>query len=99
MQIGKFAEKDIKVSGEENLNTFTFTDTGSGNPKEKMFCKTCGVTMWTIPGAAKGSARMVRTAVLKDGLALKPKNEIYTINRPAWVKPADGANQFEKSSH
>lgn len=68
MQIAKFADKDTAIEAAEGaVSTYTFTDTASGAPKEKAFCKTCGTPLWTVPAAAKGTHRIVRTAMLDGG--------------------------------
>ncbi|CAI4214112.1 unnamed protein product [Parascedosporium putredinis] len=44
--IAKFATKDVEIQAEPGqISEYTFTDTSSGSPKEKAFCKTCGVPL------------------------------------------------------
>lgn len=58
----------MEISAEEEaIREFGFTDTSSGNRKGKSFCKNCGCTLWTIPGAAKGVYHLVRTSILDEG--------------------------------
>ena len=67
-QIAKFANKDTEIEAAEGaISEYTFQDTSSGAAKEKAFCKTCGTPLWTVPGAAKGSHRIIRTAILDGG--------------------------------
>ncbi|KAI9162789.1 Sorbicillinoid biosynthetic cluster transcription factor sor3 [Paramyrothecium foliicola] len=86
--LAKFAEKDIKIntSGENSISVYTLTDTSSGSAKDKAFCKTCGVPLWTVPAAAKGIYLLIRTALLQNWYELAPKSEIFVKNRPAWPK-------------
>lgn len=49
------------------MGSYNLTDTGSGLPKEKVFCRTCGVTLWTVPNSSKGKFLMVRAPVLDGG--------------------------------
>ncbi|KAH6962100.1 Mss4-like protein [Ilyonectria sp. MPI-CAGE-AT-0026] len=95
--IAKFATKDMEISAEEEaIGEFGFTDTSSGNRKGKSFCRTCGCTLWTIPGAAKGVYHLVRTSILDEGLSLQPGSEIFVKNRPAWAKAVEGVPQFDE---
>ncbi|KAL1855341.1 hypothetical protein VTK73DRAFT_8573 [Phialemonium thermophilum] len=95
--IAKFADKDIQVEARDGaLETYTFDDTGSGLPKDKVFCRICGVPMWTVPGHVKGRFLMVRAAVIDSGPELKPQFEIYTKYRPSWVPPVEGASQWQE---
>ena len=66
-QIAKFASKDLVVSaGRDSITEFTLANTSSGLPKQKVFCRTCGVTLWTIPGNAEGNHILIRTSILKQ---------------------------------
>ena len=64
-----FKEADVKIeSGRDLINTFVFTDTESGQPKDKTFCKTCGVTLWTITAASREKGEiLVRMSLLDTG--------------------------------
>lgn len=67
-QIAKFASSDVDIQAEEGvMSSYTFTDTSSAFPKEKVFCRTCGVTLWTVPNSAKGKYLMIRAPVLDRG--------------------------------
>lgn len=66
--MAKFAHNDVKLSAsDKDITVHTFTDTASGAPKEKVFCRHCAVTIWTIPESIKGSFLLVRTPVLNEG--------------------------------
>ncbi|KAH7121525.1 Mss4-like protein [Dactylonectria macrodidyma] len=94
--IAKFATKDVQITDESTaIRQYNLTDTASGNVKEKSFCGTCGCTLWTIPGAAKGVYHLVRTSILDGGLNLQPGSEIFVKNRPAWAKAVEGVPQFD----
>ncbi|KAF7552838.1 hypothetical protein G7Z17_g4014 [Cylindrodendrum hubeiense] len=95
--IAKFATKDVQISDlGAAIRQFGFTDTASGNRKEKSFCGTCGCTLWTIPGAAKGVYHLIRTSILDGGLILRPGSEIFVKNRPVWAKAVDDVPQFDE---
>jgi hypothetical protein len=52
---------------DDAISEYTFTDTSSGSPKLKAFCRTCGCPLWTVPSAAKGKFLLIRTTLLEDG--------------------------------
>ncbi|KAK4182570.1 Mss4-like protein [Podospora australis] len=98
--MGFFAEDSIDVlSGKDLISTYVITNTDSGKPKDKMFCKVCGVTVWTSPFIAKERKQLlVRTAVLDGyGPELKPTVEVYTKGKPTWATAVEGAAQHEHS--
>ncbi|KAF6832388.1 hypothetical protein CPLU01_06213 [Colletotrichum plurivorum] len=67
-QIAKFASETVEiVSGSNLISTFTLTDTSSGSPKTKAFCRTCGTPLWTTPASAKRQFLLVRTSLLDGG--------------------------------
>jgi hypothetical protein len=67
LQIAKFAHADVKISsGEDLITTYTFTDTSSGAPKDKAFCRTCGVPLWTVPASARGTHLLIRPSLLSE---------------------------------
>ncbi|KAH7323192.1 Mss4-like protein [Stachybotrys elegans] len=96
--IAKFSSADVKITAPDDIiSQYTLTDTGSGNPKQKHFCRVCGCTLWTIPAAAEGTAYIIRTSLIDGGLNLVPNHEIYVKNRPKWMMPSDGVPQWEES--
>ncbi|KAK3307762.1 Mss4-like protein [Chaetomium strumarium] len=94
--IAKFAQADVNISeGEHLIATYTFTDTSSGGPKAKAFCRTCGTPLWTVPASARGTSLLIRPSLLSEWHHFKPGSEIFVANRPPWVTPVDGAEQWE----
>ncbi|KAK1716153.1 Mss4-like protein [Colletotrichum acutatum] len=66
--IAKFEAQFVQVlSGIDLISNFTLTDTSSGSPKEKSFCRTCGTPLWTTPASAKGRYILIRTSLLAGG--------------------------------
>jgi hypothetical protein len=61
--------QDIEVFTlyEDAITKFSLSDTSSGSPKEKAFCRTCGCMLWTVPAAAKGKFYMIRLPLLVGG--------------------------------
>ncbi|KAH7349246.1 Mss4-like protein [Plectosphaerella cucumerina] len=95
--IAKFAEPDVQLTvADDAISEYTFTDTSSGSPKLKAFCRTCGCPLWTVPNAAKGKFLLIRTTLLEDGLSIKPQNEIFVKNRPQWMAASEGVSQWEE---
>ncbi|KAK4663408.1 hypothetical protein QC763_000040 [Podospora pseudopauciseta] len=90
-----FPEESIDIeSGKELITTFTFKNTDSGKPKDKMFCKSCGVTLWTAPEHWKQLKQLlVRTPVLDGGIDWKPTVELSTSKRAKWTSSVAGAAQ------
>ncbi|OAP54390.1 hypothetical protein AYL99_11491 [Fonsecaea erecta] len=71
---------DVKT-GEDLLTHFVLNDTQSGHPKHKVFCRTCGCTMWTIPMRHGDQFRIVRVSLIEDGLAQYKPNKIMFEER------------------
>ncbi|OIW31447.1 hypothetical protein CONLIGDRAFT_318586 [Coniochaeta ligniaria NRRL 30616] len=95
--IAKFACKEVNISsGQDHISIYTLTDTSSGLSKEKAFCTTCGVPLWTIPASAKDAHLLVRTSVLSSH-CLKPTSEIFTKYRPPWMSALEGVTQYEEA--
>jgi len=67
--MGTFAKDDLKFeSGEDLISTYVFTQTTTGNPKDKTFCKQCGVPLWTVTGSSRRNNQLfVRAALLDKG--------------------------------
>lgn len=63
-----FPKSDLKFqSGEDLVSTYVFTQTVSGKPKDKTFCKACGVPLWTVTESARQKGQVfVRTALLGE---------------------------------
>ncbi|KAK0390629.1 hypothetical protein NLU13_0133 [Sarocladium strictum] len=64
------------------LGEYTLSDTSSGSPEVKIFCRICGCTIWTAPASSQGQFYLVRMPFLDQGLDIKPTNELFTKNRP-----------------
>ncbi|KAK0726564.1 Mss4-like protein [Apiosordaria backusii] len=90
-----FPQDSIKIeSGEDRITTFTFEATDSGKPKDKMFCKVCGVTLWTAPDHWKKLRQLlVRTPVIDGRLDWKPTVELTSNWRAKWTSLIAGAAQ------
>jgi len=58
-------EKDVKIEqGKDLIGIYELTDTESGKPKPRAFCKTCGTPLWTQPASYKERGEMtIRTAL------------------------------------
>jgi hypothetical protein len=66
-QIAKVAQADVNISaGEHLITTYTLTDTSSGAPKAKAFCRTCGVPLWTVPASARSTSLLIRPSLLSE---------------------------------
>jgi hypothetical protein len=64
----KFATTSVKIAkGEDLLGRFVISKTNSGHEKHKIFCKSCGCTLWTIPMSHGGEKYIVRTSLLDRG--------------------------------
>ncbi|KAL2128289.1 hypothetical protein VTI74DRAFT_9390 [Chaetomium olivicolor] len=94
--IAKFAHADVEISsGEHLITTYTFTDTSSGAPKDKAFCRTCGTPLWTVPASVRGTHLLIRPSLLSEWHHFKPRSEIFVAHRPAWAKPVADAEQWQ----
>ncbi|KZT51997.1 hypothetical protein CALCODRAFT_442262 [Calocera cornea HHB12733] len=49
------------------VTTYIITDTASGRPKIKCFCKRCGCTLWTLYEKGDMVFRNVRVGLIEDG--------------------------------
>jgi hypothetical protein len=57
-------------SGEDLVTRYVFTDTESGVPKEKGFCKVCGTPLWAVSvpvGAPEDKTKFIRPVLLDNG--------------------------------
>ncbi|KAF4853591.1 hypothetical protein CGCSCA4_v002089 [Colletotrichum siamense] len=96
MQIAKFPHESVALtSGSDLVSHFTLSNTSSGSPKEKAFCRVCGTPLWTAPASAQGQFLLIRTSLLDGGSNLTPEAEIFVKSRPAWQHAVDGAVQWE----
>ena len=75
----------------------------SGIEKQKWFCGNCGCALFTRPMSLKGEKSFIKTGILDTAPGfqgsspldqLKPTAEIFTKDRPSYVKAVDGADQF-----
>ncbi|KAH9238342.1 hypothetical protein K456DRAFT_1172403 [Colletotrichum gloeosporioides 23] len=68
MQIAKFPHESVAItSGSDLVSHFTLSNTSSGSPKEKAFCRVCGTPLWTTPASAQGQFLLIRTSLLDGG--------------------------------
>ena len=81
----KFNKEQVTViKGANLIKTYILLDTTSGVEKHKLFCDTCGCTLWTIPMKHNGDKIIVRTALIDDGYVHRLStryNHIYGICR------------------
>ncbi|KAL7268333.1 hypothetical protein RUND412_009047 [Rhizina undulata] len=91
-----FDQSVVSVEDPENLMTiYSMNGTDSGKPKPKSFCSRCGVTLFEQPAIFENKM-VIRTSLFDGGAGLfPPALEIYTKDRPAFVKAVDGAKQCE----
>jgi hypothetical protein len=85
------------VRGEDNLTVFSQSSTTTtGETMANSFCKTCGTLMFRAGTIAPGT-RFMRGGIIDDhslhDTMLKPKVEIFSEHRAAWVSPVEGAEQ------
>ncbi|KAM7220188.1 Mss4-like protein [Rhypophila decipiens] len=96
---GVFSKDDdlnLEPGSEDNISTYVFTKTTSGKPKDKTFCKSCGVPLWTVTDDVRQKGQIIlRTALLDKGSELKPKAAIFTTGRPTWAGSMEGVPDFE----
>ncbi|KAM7183853.1 Mss4-like protein [Naviculisporaceae sp. PSN 640] len=96
--MGTFSKDDLKFEpgSEESISTYVFAHTSSGKPKDKTFCKGCGVPLWTVTESARSKGQIfLRTALLDKGSELKPQVAIFTKGRPAWAGSMEGVAEFD----
>jgi hypothetical protein len=71
--------------------------TYSGHDKVKVACKECGCTLYTVPMKWGGEKMVIRTSLFDGGFERwRPTQEWFVKRRPEWLKPIDGAKQFEE---
>lgn len=64
--MGTYSTENVEIEDSgDNLGRYTFTNTASGKPKEKLFCKNCGCTILTLLEAYPGKT-FVRTTLFDD---------------------------------
>lgn len=69
-QLAKYSQNNVTITaGQDLLQNYTLFDTSSGSPKDKVFCRTCGCTLWTIPSHNGGGFKIVRTSLINGGYA------------------------------
>ncbi|KAL1935399.1 hypothetical protein VTP01DRAFT_4539 [Rhizomucor pusillus] len=101
-----FPTSAVNVSdphGYAKVYTVPGSQVGSGFEKRKWFCGNCGCTLFTRPMKFKGQKTVFKTGLLDasspeggSGLELlAPTSELYTKDRAYFVKPIEGAAQFE----
>ncbi|EJU05009.1 hypothetical protein DACRYDRAFT_76034 [Dacryopinax primogenitus] len=93
-----WSERNMTIHDREKLvNSFILTNTASGHPKIKCFCKVCGCTLWTIFERGDEVFRNVRVGLIEDGIErLRPLTEFFIKRRPPYVLPFEGARQLQE---
>ena len=67
-QTARYQSSRFSINDPESLvTTYTITETGSGFPKEKYFCKRCGCTLYTVPLADEGRTIVIRPVLIENG--------------------------------
>ncbi|MBN9478876.1 MAG: GFA family protein [Bordetella sp.] len=80
---------------EGDLAAFSDTDTESGAPVERQFCRACGSPIRSLPAATPKIAA-VKAGTLDDAGAYAPQVHIWTRSKLPWVELPAGAVQFEQ---
>lgn len=83
----------LSVEGE--LAAFSDTDTESGAPVERQFCRACGSPIRSLPAATPKIAA-VKAGTLDDAGTYAPQVHIWTRSKLPWVELPAGAVQFEQ---
>ncbi|KAF2835385.1 hypothetical protein M501DRAFT_1019905 [Patellaria atrata CBS 101060] len=80
------------------LNSYTFTDTSSGNPKQKYFCRTCGSNLYAAVNVPDGEGIVsVRVPILDpkfEDKGLHPKIEGFPQNKPRFLEDLEKQSQL-----
>jgi hypothetical protein len=87
------------VRGRDSLTAYSQSKTiASGAAMTNYFCKTCGTLMYRVGERFPGWS-ILRTGTVDDfGLhetRLRPRRELWSGARCAWVAPVEGAEQVE----
>ena len=77
-------EHEINVDGD--LSVFT-TVGGSGNDMHYYFCSECSTIIYNKPELLEGMA-YIPAGLLDDQIEFKPTVELWSLNRPKWMKKA-----------
>ena len=77
--------------------TFTDTSTGSGDCISRGFCLNCGSSIGVIPAKSGGQGEGDWAFVLLGIFPRMPvpEFELFTAHRQEWVKPVEGAAQWD----
>ena len=83
-------EAALTVTG----RTATYTKSGdSGQPIDRVFCPTCGTSVFSRPSAMSGML-MVRAGTLDDPSGVVPGMSIYASRAQAWDPPSKAIPAF-----
>ncbi|RAL13298.1 GFA family protein [Aspergillus homomorphus CBS 101889] len=96
-----YPRSQVTLHDPEGLSaTYEITNTISGAPKDKCFCKRCGCTIYTVPQSTQAAGCIViRVALIENGLeCFKPDIECFTDRRPRWFAGCGAAEQYEGTS-
>lgn len=84
-------EGSLKVTGE----TKTFTRIAdSGNENTGVFCPTCGVRVYQIPGHIKG-VLVLKPGTLDDTSCVRPSYFVWMKSAQGWVPVPDGVTTLQ----
>ena len=77
--------------------TFTDTTTGSGDPISRGFCSNCGTSIGVIPekSGGKGGGDFAFVWLGMFPRMPMPEFELFTAHRQEWVRPVEGAAQWD----
>ncbi|CAN6674627.1 hypothetical protein TRVA0_058S00606 [Trichomonascus vanleenenianus] len=85
--LAKYPIGDVHIEDPHNLvKKYTVTKTGSGKPKDKVFCGGCGCTIMTIPMVLEGRTVFLRSTILDDYEKFVPKKELFSQNKSDYFK-------------
>lgn len=82
----------MQITGKDNLKEYMDTNTTSGTPMARCFCKNCGTPIQSVTPVMNGKV------VIKLGIFEKvpqPEWEAFAVRRQDWEKPFDGCIQYK----
>lgn len=87
----------LTVEG-DSIRTYETVGEDTGQPRERIFCSTCGSPLMSILAEAPDMA-FLKAGTLDDKSWLTPEIEVYTSSAQGWVHAEDGEERglFERS--
>jgi hypothetical protein len=78
----------LTIAG-ESMKTYETIGSDSGQPRERIFCSTCGSPIVSILAEAADMA-FIKAGTLDDTSWLAPELEVFTDSAHPWVHAEDG---------